>query len=100
MLCGMAGPKSTSNPRHFFGGPDGPNWVRIVVAVLALIYAVIFILLNRGKVRVHFLFFTVSTHLWVGFVVCLVLGALLGQGLGLYRRRSIKSDRPRRNEAA
>jgi uncharacterized integral membrane protein len=96
----MAGPKSTSNPRRFFGGPDGPNWARIVVAALALIYAVIFIILNRDKVRVHFLFFTVSTRLWVGFVVCLVLGALLGQGLGVYRRRSTKPDRPRRNEAA
>ncbi len=96
----MAGPKSTSNSRRYFGGPDGPNWVRIGVAVVALIYGVIFIFLNRPKVRVHFLFFTVSTHLWVGFVVCLVLGALLGQALGLYRRRSVKPDRTRRNEAA
>jgi uncharacterized integral membrane protein len=100
MLSAMAGPKSTPSPRRFFGGPDGPNWVRITVAALALIYAVIFIFLNRDKVRVHFFFFSVSTRLWVGFVVCLVLGALLGQGLGLYRRRSVKPDRPRRNEAA
>jgi len=100
MLSAMAGPKSTPKARHFFGGPDGPNWARIIVAALALIYAVIFILLNRAKVRVHFLFFTVSTHLWVGFVVCLVLGALLGQALGLYRRRTVKPDRSGRNEAA
>jgi uncharacterized integral membrane protein len=100
MLAGMAGSKSTSNRRQLFRGPDGPNWVRIGVAAAALIYAVIFILLNRDKVRVHFLFFTVATRLWVGFVVCLVLGALLGQGLGVYRRRSVKSDPPGRKEAA
>jgi uncharacterized integral membrane protein len=96
----MARPKSTSNRRRFFGGPDGPNWVRIAIAAAALIYGIIFILLNRAKVRVHFVFFSVSTKLWVGFVVCVVLGALLGQALGSYRRRSAKPDEPRRGEAA
>jgi len=62
--------------------------VRLIVAGLALIYGVLFVVLNRGKVRIHFVFFTVSSRLWVGLVVCLVLGALLGQALGgSYRRR-------------
>jgi uncharacterized integral membrane protein len=99
MLSGMARPKSTSKSR-FFGGPDGPNWVRIVIAAAALIYGIIFILLNRGKVHVHFVFFSVSTHLWVAFLVCIVLGALLGQALGAYRRRSVKPDQSSRGEAA
>jgi uncharacterized integral membrane protein len=65
------------------------------VAALVLIYAVIFIALNRTKVRTHFVFFTVTSRLWVSFLVCLILGALLGQGLGVYRRRrSAKSDHP------
>ena len=100
MLSGMAGPKSTPNRRRFFGGPDGPNWFRIAVAVAALVYGIIFIFLNRGKVRVHFVFFSVSTRLWVGFVVCVVRGALLGQAFGSYRRRSAKPDQTRRGEAA
>ncbi len=61
---------------------------RIIVAAVALIYGVIFIVLNRGKVRIHFVFFTVTSRLWVGLLVCLVLGALLGQALGgTYRKR-------------
>jgi uncharacterized integral membrane protein len=96
----MAREKSTSKTSRFFGGPDGPNWARIIIAAAALIYGIVFILLNRAKVRVHFVFFTVTTHLWVGFVVCVVLGALLGQSIGAYRRRSAKPDRTRRGEAA
>jgi uncharacterized integral membrane protein len=100
MLCGMAREKSTSKARRFFGGPDGPNWVRIAIAAAALVYGIIFIVLNKGKVRVHFVFFSVTTRLWVGFVVCIVLGALLGQAFGAYRRRSAKPGQPRRGEAA
>jgi uncharacterized integral membrane protein len=98
MLSDMTGQKSPSQVRRFFGGSDGPNWARIAIATLALIYVILFIVLNRGKVRVHFVFFTVSTRLWVGFLVCVVLGALLGQALGAYRRRSSKPSRPRRDE--
>jgi hypothetical protein len=38
-------------------------------------------------------FFTVTSRLWVGFVVCVAVGALLGQTIGAYRRRS-KSNHP------
>ncbi len=61
--------------------------MRIVLAAVGVIYAIIFIVLNRTKVRIHFVFFTVSSRLWVGFLVCLALGALLGHGFGVYRRR-------------
>jgi uncharacterized integral membrane protein len=84
----VAGSKSSSHLRRFFGGSDGPNWTRIAIAALALIYGILFIVLNKTKVRVHFVFFSVNTRLWVGFLVCVVLGALLGQALGSYRRRS------------
>jgi uncharacterized integral membrane protein len=59
----------------------------MLVAGAAVIYAVIFISLNRTKVHIHFVFFSVSSRLWVGFLVCLALGALLGQAVGVYRRR-------------
>jgi uncharacterized integral membrane protein len=71
--------------------------MRIVVAAVALIYGVIFIALNRDKVRIHFLFFTVTSRLWVGLLVCLILGAVLGQALGgSYRKRrsAAKASRP------
>lgn len=74
---------------------NNENLPRIIVGAVALIYGVIFIVLNRGKVRIHFVFFTVTSRLWVGLLVCLVLGALLGQALGGARRRrlSAKADR-------
>jgi uncharacterized integral membrane protein len=64
------------------------------VAAVALIYGVIFVLLNRGKVKIHFLFFTLTSRLWVGFLVCIALGALLGQVVGLYRRRHRTPEGP------
>jgi uncharacterized integral membrane protein len=66
--------------------PDA-RLTRIIVAAVVVIYAVIFIALNRTKVRIHFVFFSVTTRLWVGFLLCVVLGVLLGQGVGVYRRR-------------
>src|SRR5262245_39437864 len=100
MLFPMADAGSSSQHRRFFGGSDGANWGRLAVAALALLYGILFVVLNRGKVRVHFVFFTVTTHLWVGFLVCVVLGLLLGQAIGAYRRRSGKSSQPCQDEAA
>jgi uncharacterized integral membrane protein len=64
---------------------------RLAVGAVALIYAIVFIVLNTSKVRIHFVFFTVTTHLWVGMLVCLAIGALLGQALGSYRKRVARS---------
>ncbi len=64
--------------------------MRIIIAAVCLIYGIIFISLNSKTVRIHFAFITVSTWLWVGFLLCLVLGALLGQAFGLWKRRSTK----------
>jgi uncharacterized integral membrane protein len=72
---------------------SGSQLTRLVVGAAALIFGVVFIALNRTRVRIHFVFFTVTSRLWVGFLVCLALGALLGQALGAYRKRSAKSDR-------
>jgi uncharacterized integral membrane protein len=69
---------------------DGLPWVRIIVAAVCLVYGITFVSLNSRTVRIHFVFFTVSTYLWVGFLVCLVLGALLGQAFGAWRKRSAK----------
>ena len=60
---------------------------RLILAAIVLIYAVVFIVLNRGKVKIHFVFVTVTSRLWVGFLVCLALGMVLGLAIGAYRRR-------------
>jgi uncharacterized integral membrane protein len=89
MADSQASPKTPRSRWRF----DDPRLTRAIVAAVALIYGVIFIALNRTRVRIHFVFFTVTSRLWVGFLVCLVLGALLGHAFGIYRRRrSGRSD--------
>ncbi len=67
--------------------------VRLAVGAVALIYAILFITFNTSRVRIHFVFFTVTTHLWVGLLVCLIIGGLVGEGArGLYRRRAKRSS--------
>jgi uncharacterized integral membrane protein len=60
---------------------------RIVVAGLALVAAIIFVVQNDNRVEANFLFFDADPRLWVVIVVSLLLGALLGQGVGVLRRR-------------
>jgi uncharacterized integral membrane protein len=64
---------------------------RLAVGGVALIYAIVFVVLNTAKVKIHFVFFTVTTHLWVGLLVCLIIGGLLGQAIGTYRKRMARS---------
>jgi uncharacterized integral membrane protein len=69
------------------GGGVGP---RLVVAALALAAGALFVAQNRQRIHVHFLFFTVSSRAWVGLLVCLLLGVLLGVTVGAWwtRRRA------------
>jgi uncharacterized integral membrane protein len=60
-----------------------------------LIIAIIFVVENRDEVRTHFVFFTVVTKIWVGFLVSLVLGAILGQAASVWRRHRRDAARPR-----
>jgi uncharacterized integral membrane protein len=85
-----AKPKTPRRVRSVGGVPV----TRLAIGGVALIYAIVFIALNTSRVRIHFVFFTVSTHVWVGLLVCLALGALLGQGLGTYRKRLARSRHP------
>jgi uncharacterized integral membrane protein len=76
-------PERSRRPWHL----GDPRLTKLIVAGVVLLYGIIFIVLNRDKVRTHFVFFTVTSRLWVGFLVCVVLGVLLGYGVGIYRRR-------------
>jgi uncharacterized integral membrane protein len=67
------------------GGPS--NQARWIIFGIAAICAVIFVVQNSEKVTIHFLFIDVSARVWVGFVICLALGALLGALIGRWWRR-------------
>ena len=60
---------------------------RLIIAGLALLAAVLFIVQNSNRVRTEFLIFDFKPRLWVVIVFSVLLGALLGQAVGLMRRR-------------
>lgn len=61
---------------------------RLVIAIVALLAAVVFVVQNGNRVETDFLFFSGRQRLWVVILVSMVLGALLGQAAGiLFRRR-------------
>jgi uncharacterized integral membrane protein len=64
---------------------------RLVVALLALVAAVIFVAQNSTHVETKFLFFDFTARLWVVILVSILLGAGLGQAVGLLRRRRRKA---------
>jgi uncharacterized integral membrane protein len=49
------------------------NWTLIVFGVVA-VYALLLVILNDEKVKIHFVFFTTSIRLLVLIILCLVLG--------------------------
>lgn len=76
------------------GGVDARLIGRLVFALAVVVLAVIFIVQNSERVELRFIFFEVTTRVWVGLVVALVLGALLGQGIeALVRRRRRRAAR-------
>ena len=63
-------------------------WLRIVVLAAVAAYAIAFILENRQKVHVHFVFFTASVSLIWLILLSIGLGIVAGMLLSqLYRRR-------------
>jgi uncharacterized integral membrane protein len=69
-------------------GVDKRRAMRLLVAGIAIIVAVVFLSQNNDKVELNFLMFSVSARLWVGLLATLVLGAVLGQGAEvLWERR-------------
>jgi uncharacterized integral membrane protein len=75
-----------AGPGQPAGQPKGYQ-TRLIIFGLAALAAVIFIAQNRDRVTIHFLFFDVSSRVWVGFLICLALGALLGALIGRWWRR-------------
>jgi len=75
-----------TSPQEFRGRGDGfsPTLIGLVVLVVG---AVVFVIQNSDTAKVRFLFFTVTTRLWAGILVALVVGALFDRLLSMWWRR-------------
>jgi uncharacterized integral membrane protein len=65
---------------------------RLIVAGVALIVALVFIFQNSERVETTFLVFNVTTRLWVGLLVALLVGAILGQAVEVAWNRRRRRD--------
>jgi uncharacterized integral membrane protein len=75
-------------------GIDKRRAARLAVAGIAVVVAAIFMAQNNQRVELRFLVFEVTARLWVGLLVTLLLGALLGQAVeALWKRRGSRRDR-------
>lgn len=68
-------------------GTDVRLIVRLVVAAAAVVLGVLFIVQNSERVETSFVFFDVTTRLWVSLLVAFALGAFLGQAITAMRAR-------------
>ena len=73
--------KPSTSRKRAPGNWTGKTWARIVIGRHHLVYVILFIVLNSTSVKIDFVFFSVRSQLWVGFLVCLVLGGVLGGGI-------------------
>jgi uncharacterized integral membrane protein len=78
-----------SGPSGQYGEVSEPrtNTTKLIIFLVAAVAAIVFIAQNRDKVTLHFLFFDISSRVWVGFVISLALGALLGALIGRWWKR-------------
>jgi uncharacterized integral membrane protein len=83
--------KPSTSSKRAPGNWTGKTWARIVIGVLILVYVILFIVLNSTSVKIDFVFFSVRSQLWVGFLVCLVLGGVLGAAFSAYRKKNGRS---------
>lgn len=75
-------------------GVDTARAVRLALAGIAVVLAVVFVAQNNERVETSFLVFEVTTSLWVSLLVALALGAVLGQAVEvLWARRKRRRGR-------
>ena len=87
----MASTKPSTNRKASPKNWTTKTWARAAIALLLLVYVILFIVLNSKSVKIDFVFFSVRSQLWVGFLVCLVLGGVLGSAFAAYRKHSAKA---------
>jgi uncharacterized integral membrane protein len=71
---------------EFKGRGEGISPTLIGLVLLA-VASVIFIVQNSDRSKVRFLFFTVTTRVWVGVVVAIALGVVLDRLFSIWWRR-------------
>jgi uncharacterized integral membrane protein len=77
-------------------GDDGRRFpLGLILAVLLLVYAVLFVVLNSDEVKVNFLFFSTRISLVVAIVLVLALGFAAG-----YLVHDLRDRRHRRSKPA
>jgi uncharacterized integral membrane protein len=65
---------------------------RLAVLGLVVVIAAVVIAQNNDRVELRFLVFEASTRVWVGMLVTLLLGAVLGQAAEVLWRRRRRSE--------
>lgn len=76
------------SPDEGRAGADRRRAVRLAVAGITILVAVLFMAQNNDEVELTFLVFEVTTRVWVGLLVALVLGAFLGRAVeAMWARR-------------
>lgn len=68
-------------------GRDGGVSPTLIAFVVIAVATVVFIVQNSDRAKVRFLFFSVTTRLWAGILVALVIGALLDRLLSMWWHR-------------
>ena len=71
--------------RQFSGGA--------IASLTGLAVLLIFIIQNRARIRIHFLFWSFIWPLWVYTIVIALFGALVWFGLGVIRRHRRRKER-------
>jgi uncharacterized integral membrane protein len=59
--------------------PDQQRARRLLIIGVVIVVAVIFMAQNNDRVELNFLFVSIDARLWVGLLLTLLLGAVLGQ---------------------
>ncbi|HEX8803579.1 MAG TPA: hypothetical protein VF743_05285, partial [Acidimicrobiales bacterium] len=72
------GDLSDTGDRSTAERPGSRQALRLALIGVLLLVAVAFVVQNSERVETTFLFFSVTTRLWVGILVALLLGAVLG----------------------
>ena len=65
----------------------------MITSLIGLAVLLIFIIQNRARIRIHFLFWGFIWPLWVYSIVIALFGALAWFGLGVMRRHRRRKER-------
>jgi uncharacterized integral membrane protein len=59
----------------------------LVILIVIVIVAAIFVVQNSAKATIRFLFISVTTRIWAGFLIAIALGVVLDRLVSMWWRR-------------